>query len=43
MNEELAREQAPHKEQEELKDEERGTALPSLPNKAVPAQRLAIT
>ena len=37
MNEELARKQAPHEEQEELKDKETGTALPSLPNKTVPS------
>jgi hypothetical protein len=35
MNEELARKQAPQGDQEELKDEETGTALPSLPNKTV--------
>ena len=37
MNEELARKQGPQEEQEELKDEETRTALPSLPNKTVPS------
>jgi hypothetical protein len=37
MNEELARNQGPQEEQEELKDEETRTALPSLPNKTVPS------